>query len=305
MRFSFFRDRLCIESVRFSVFNPNLGGQGYVNPTKSAQNTQPDNVALVGSESKEAPKFNAAELKEKLGITEAAAKLLTNGGKETLTEKQVLEKLQSSKIYDISRKADAKPDSFESFNNTTLLSKIDKLDGESGNISIEKGNLVWGAVGATPLMPADNSTRTVSATNPTNIFSSSTRREAGFAGPEFNPPSTETVKEDSAKIETAIKATGGTPNQKIEYQGVLLTGSGNQGSDNVRLYSVGEGENSKYVGVKQGNAQILSEKELEAHLAELNKTRTAENKTELDTGIIADILNKSGRYLNVPPKTEA
>ena len=294
MRFSFFRDRLCIGIEPAGFTGSYNGNNVFLNPTKPAS-----------SESTEPPKFNAAELKEKLGITEAAAKLLTNCGKETLTEKQVLEKLQSSKIYDISRKADAKPDSFESFNNTTLLSKIDKLDGESGNISIEKGNLVWGAVGATPLMLADNPAGTVPATNPTNISSSSTRREAGFAGPEFNPPGTETVKEDSAKIETAIKATGGTPNQKIEYQGVLLTGSGNQGSDNVRLYSVGEGENSKYVGVKQGNAQILSKEELKTHLAELNTARVAEQKTELDTGIIADILNKQGRYLNVPPKTEA
>lgn len=49
--------------------------------------------------------------------------------------------------------------------------------------------------------------------------------------------------------------------------------------------------------------QILSQKELEAHLAELNKTRTAEN--QLNTGIIGDILNKPDQYLNVPEKTEA
>jgi hypothetical protein len=90
-------------------------------------------------------------------------------------------------------------------------------------------------------------------------------------------------KADTRRIQTAIEKTGGDNNQKIEYQGVLLTDS-DKGSANVRLYSVGEGDNAKYVGIKQGSTQILSEKELEAHLAELNKTRIAENKSELDLG---------------------
>jgi hypothetical protein len=79
----------------------------------------------------------------------------------------------------------------------------------------------------------------------------------------------------------------------------------------VRFYSVGEGENTKYVGIKQSNAEVfLSGKELEAHLAELNKTRIAENKSELDLGKFGEIL-KSGKYLDlkvsppVPQQTEA
>jgi hypothetical protein len=111
-------------------------------------------------------------------------------------------------------------------------------------------------------------------------------------------------KADTRRIQTAIEKTGGDNNQKIEYQGVLLTDSDK--SANVRLYSVGEGDNAKYVGIKQGSTQILSEKELEAHLAELNETRIAENKSELDLGKFGEIL-ESGKYLDlaVPQQTEA
>jgi len=135
MRFSFFRDRLCLG---FPVF------PGAFSPSPSPG---------VGPKSAEPPKFNAAQLQEKLGITEDAAKLLTDGGKVSLTEKQVLEKLQSpeNKTYDISRKSDSKPDSFEDFNNAALLKKVDSLDGKSGDLRItQEGDIAWGAVGATP-----------------------------------------------------------------------------------------------------------------------------------------------------------
>jgi hypothetical protein len=243
--------------------------------------------------------FTAAQLEEKLGISKKAAELLTDGGKLTLTEQQVLERLKSPEIktYDISkRKADSNLDSFE---NSELLKKIDKLDGQSGNIKVKDGDLAWEAAGATVTQPLNNpsSTRSVNPTPPPNT--PSLTKEAGFAGPEFNPPDT---KNDTKTIQSALEKIGGDKNQKIQYQGVLLTDS-SYGSDNVRLYSVGEGDNTKYVGIKQGNAQILSEKELEAHLTELNKTRTAENKPELNIGKFGEI--KPDQYLNVPEKTEA
>ena len=181
------------------------------------------------------------------------------------------------------------------------MSKIDKLDGQSGNLRItESGDIAWGAVGAT------TTGQLTSGPIPANPSSSSSIcREAGFVDdPRWNRPNEEIVRDDQ-NIQAAIAAIGGTPNQKIEYQGVLLTDNGDMGSSNVRLYSVGEGDDTKYVGIKQGNGQILSEKQLEVHLIELNKTRTAENKPELNTGIIGDILNKPDQYLNVPEKTEA
>lgn len=303
MRFSFFRDRLCIESIGFSSAT-----QSYVALNKPVEN-KPNNAL---PESTEPPKFNATELKEKLGITEEAAKLLTDGGKVSLTEKEVLGKLQSpeNKTYDVSRKSDSKPDSFENFNNAALLTKIDGLDGKSGDLRITKeGDIAWGAAGAveskpdnTPSEQPTSINQGLTINNPTvepQTPSSTERREAGFAGPEFNPPDT---KNDTKTIQSALEKIGADKNQKIQYQGVLLTDS-SYGSDNVRLYSVGEGDNTKYVGIKQGNAQILSEKELEAHLTELNKTRTAENKPELNIGKFGEI--KPDQYLDVPPKTEA
>jgi hypothetical protein len=292
MRFGFFRDRLCIG------IDPAAGFTG--------SNVPLNLIKPASSESTEPPKFNAAELQEKLKITEAAAKLLTDGGKVSLTEEEVFKKLQSSKIYNISRKPDSKPDSFESFNNSALLSDIDKLDGKSENLRItQEGDIAWGAAGATASeVPGKTRGLTInlSAVEP-QTPSTTERREAGFAGPEFNPPDAGTLKNDTKKIQTAIESAGGDKNQKIEYQGVLLTDT-DMGSSNVRLYSVGEGDNTKYVGIKQGNAQVLSEKELEAHLVELNKTRTAENKPELNTGKIGDIL-KQDQYLNVPEQPEA
>jgi hypothetical protein len=281
MRFSFFRDRLCIEpTAAFSgMFNPSNG-----------QITAFDNKPKPDTASTEPPKFSAAELKEKLGITEDAAKLLTDGGKLRLTEQEVLERLQSpeNKTYDVSRKSHSKLDSFENFNNAALLTKIDRLDGKSGDLRITKeGDIAWGAAGAVePQTP-----------------SSTERREAGFAGPEFNPPNKEMLEADAKTIQSALEKTGGDKNQKIQYQGVLLTDNSDMGSSNVRFYSVGEGDNAKYVGIKQGNAQILSQKELEAHLTKLNETRTAAKKPELDIGKFDEI--KPDQYLDVPPKTEA
>jgi hypothetical protein len=262
MRFSFFRDRLYFE---FPVF------PGAFSPSPSPG---------VGPKSAEPPKFNAAQLQEKLGITEDAAKLLTDGGKESVTEQQVLERLKSNKIYDISRREDSRPDSFENRHNTALLKRIDSLDGKSGDLRItQEGDIAWGAVGATAT-PASSPV----GVPPNPSSQSPTLKEAaGFAGPESNPLDQAMQKADTRRIQTAIEKTGGDNNQKIEYQGVLLTDS-DKGSANVRLYSVGEGDNAKYVGIKQGSTQILSEKELEAHLAELNKTRIAENKSELDLG---------------------
>jgi hypothetical protein len=292
MRFGFFRDRLCIG------IDPAAGFTG--------SNVPLNLIKPASSESTEPPKFNAAELQEKLKITEAAAKLLTDGGKVSLTEEEVFKKLQSSKIYNISRKPDSKPDSFESFNNSALLSDIDKLDGKSENLRItQEGDIAWGAAGATASeVPGKTRGLTInlSAVEP-QTASTTERREAGFAGPEFNPPSEEILKADIGKIQSALEKTGGDKNQKIEYQGVLLTDNSDMGSSNVRLYSVGEPDNAKYAGIKQGDGQILSQKELKAHLEELNKTRTAEN--QLNTGIIGDILNKPEQYLNVPEKTEA
>jgi hypothetical protein len=293
MRFGFFRDRLCIG------IDPAAGFTG--------SNVPLNLIKPASSESTEPPKFNATELKEKLGITEAAAKLLTDGGKVSLTEKQVLEKLQSSKIYDISRKSDSEPDGFKAFNNAALIERVNDLDGQP-NISIKDGNLAWGEAGAVKLesKPSEQLTPNqglIINSTKSKIASTTESREADFAGPEFNPPSEEILKADIGKIQSALEKTGGDKNQKIEYQGVLLTDNSDMGSSNVRLYSVGEPDNAKYVGIKQGNAQILSQKELEAHLTELNKTRTAEN--QLNTGIIGDILNKPDQYLNVPEKTEA
>jgi hypothetical protein len=234
----------------------------------------------------EPPKFNAAQLQKDLGITEAAAKLLTDGGKLSLTEKEVLEKLQSSdnKIYDISRKSDSKPDSFENRENANLIKRIDGLDHHLGDISIKDGNLAWGAAGATE---------------------SEARRDGFVKDIIWNPPSKETVNADTGKIQSALEKTGGDKNQKIEYQGVLLTDNSDMGSANVRLYSVGEPDNARYVGIKQGDGQILSQKELKAHLEELNKTRAAEGKPELNLGKIGEIL-KSGKYLDLaaPPESD-
>jgi hypothetical protein len=132
MRFNFFRDRLSIEFPSFSGTGPSF--------------TSPQAQASPA----EAPKFNATQLQEKLGMTEAAAKLLTDGGKVNLTEKQVLEKLTENKTYDISRKSDSKPDTFEDFNNAGLLAKIDNLDGKPGDLRItQEGKIAWEAVGAT------------------------------------------------------------------------------------------------------------------------------------------------------------
>ena len=290
MRFGFFRDRLYFE---FPVF------PGAFSPSPSPG---------VGPKSAEPPKFNAAQLQEKLGITEAAAKLLTDGGKVSLTEQQVLEKLQSpeNKTYDISRRKDSRPDSFENFNNAALLKRIDSLDGKSGDLRItQEGDIAWGAVGATAT-PASSPVGVPPGPSPQ---SPTLKEAAGFAGPEVNPPNKEILQADAKTIQSALEKTGGDNNQKIEYQGVLLTDS-DKGSANVRLYSLGEGDNAKYVGIKQGSTQILSEKELEAHLAELNKTRIAENKSELDLGKFGEIL-ESGKYLDlkvsppVPQQTEA
>ena len=293
MRFSFFRDRLCTQ------IPPSFDYSGVFRTAPS-----PSPSPGVGPKPAEPPKFNAAQLQKELGITEAAAKLLTDGGKVSLTEQQVLEKLQSpeNKTYDISRKSDSKPDSFEDFNNAALLKKVDSLDGKSGDLRItQEGDIAWGAVGATAT-PASSPGGV-----PPNPSSQSTtlKEAAGFADPESNPLDQAMQKADTRRIQTAIEKTGGDNNQKIEYQGVLLTDSDN-GSANVRLYSVGEGDNAKYVGIKQGSTQILSEKELEAHLAELNKTRIAENKSELDLGKFGEIL-ESGKYLDlaVPQQTEA
>jgi hypothetical protein len=295
MRFGFFRDRLCIEPTFTGTFNPS-------SVFKLAEKSS--NLPALGSESTEPPKFNAAELQEKLKITEAAAKLLTDGGKLRLTEKEVLEKL--NKAYDVSRKSDSEPDGFKAFNNPELINRVNDLDGQP-NISIKDGNLAWGAAGAVKpeSKPSEQLTPKPGLTiNSTKSQTASTteRREAGFAGPEFNPPSEEILKADIGKIQSALEKTGGDKNQKIEYQGVLLTDNSDMGSSNVRLYSVGEPDNAKYAGIKQGD-EILSQKELKAHLEELNKTRTAEN--QLNTGIIGDILNKPEQYLNVPEKTEA
>lgn len=220
-----------------------------------------------------------------------------------MTEQQVLEKLQSpeNKTYDISRKSDSKPDSFEDFNNAALLKKVDSLNGKSGDLRItQEGDIAWGAVGATAT-PASSPVGVPPGPSPQ---SPTLKEAAGFAGPEVNPPNKEILQADAKTIQSALEETGGDNNQKIEYQGVLLTDSDK--SANVRLYSVGEGDNAKYVGIKQGSTQILSEKELEAHLAELNKTRIAENKSELDLGKFGEIL-ESGKYLDlaVPQQTEA
>jgi hypothetical protein len=308
MRFGFFRDSLCNgidNSFTFSGFTPlplNLNNRAEIVPQSP---TTPTSSAP--------PTFTAAQLEEKLGISKKAAELLTDGGKLTLTEQQVLERLKSPEIktYDISkRRADSNLDSFE---NSELLKKIDKLDGQSGNIKVKDGNLAWEAAGATVTQPPNKpseqpTTNRLTINNPTvepKPASSIEQREAGFvADPQWNPPSQEVREADTTKIQNAIKATGGDKNQKIEYQGVLLTDNGNQGSDNVRLYSVGEGENAKYLGIKQGNGQILSEKELKAHLEELNKARTDENKPKLDPGKIGDVFNK-GQYFDLTPKTEA
>jgi hypothetical protein len=235
MRFGFFRDRLCDELIptRFSFtplpLNLNLAGiapQSPTTPTSSAP-----------------PTFTAAQLKEKLRITEQAAQLLTDGGKLTLTEQQVLERLKSSEIktYDISKRGiDSNLDSFE---NSRLLKEIDNLDGQSGNIKVKDGKLAWEAAGATVTEPPNNpsSTRSVNPTPPPNT--PSLTKEAGFAGPEFNPPDT---KNDTKTIQSALVKIGGDKNQKIQYQGVLLTDS-SYGSDNVRLYSVGEGDNTNTI----------------------------------------------------------
>jgi hypothetical protein len=286
MRFSFFRDRLCTQ------IPPSFD---YSRVFRTAPSPSPS--PGVGPKPAEPPKFNAAQLQKELGITEAAAKLLTDGGTESVTEQQVLERLKSNKIYDISkRKADSKLDSFENYQ---LLKDIDNLDGQSGNIKVKDGNLDWEAAGATAT-PASSPVGVPPGPSPQ---SPTLKEAAGFAGPEVNPPNKEILQADAKTIQSALEKTGGDKNQKIQYQGVLLTDSDN-GSANVRLYSVGEGDNAKYVGIKQGNAQILSQKELEAHLAELNKTRIAEDKPELNTGKIGEILNPD-RYLNVPEKTEA
>jgi hypothetical protein len=128
MRFGFFRDRLCnirVDNVKGYEANPTTF-------TPSAPRT-----------------FTAEELVTKLNISKKAAYLLTDGGTLTLTEKQVLEKLKEkeNETYEISNKnGDSKLDSFK---NSYLLKKIDELNGQFGNIKVQKGNLIWEEVGAT------------------------------------------------------------------------------------------------------------------------------------------------------------
>jgi hypothetical protein len=87
---------------------------------------------------------------EKLNISTKAAYLLTGGG--SLTEKQVLEKLKENETYKISNKNGGS--NLDSFENYGLLKEIDKLNGQSGNIKVQNGNLIWEEVGATK--PSEN-----------------------------------------------------------------------------------------------------------------------------------------------------
>jgi hypothetical protein len=291
MRFSFFRDRLCTQ------IPPSFDYSG-VFRTASSPSPSPG----VGPKPAEPPKFNAAQLQKELGITEAAAKLLTNGGTESVTEQQVHGRL--NKAYDISRKSDSRPDSFEDFNNAALLKRVDSLDGQSGNIKVKDGNLDWEAAGAT-VTPATQNPPT-----PGNVINNAANTPPvnDFVSSGDAPLSQQTKDQDTATINNALKKAGIDPNQKIEYQGFVFTGTG--GSSDVRFYRVGEGDNAKYVGIN-GDGQILSKEKLNAHLEELNTTRKAENKPKLDPGaeIVASL--ESGKYLDlkvsppVPQETEA
>ena len=225
----------------------------------------------------------------------------------SLTEQQVLEKLQSpeNKTYDISRRKDSRPDSFENFNNAALLKRIDSLDGKSGDIRItQEGDIAWGAVGATATPATQN------PPTPGNVINNAANTPPvnDFVSSGDAPLSQQTKDQDTATINNALKKAGIDPNQKIEYQGFVFTGTG--GSSDVRFYRVGEGDNAKYVGIN-GDGQILSKEKLNAHLEELNTTRKAENKPKLDPGaeIVASL--ESGKYLDlkvsppVPQQTEA
>lgn len=211
----------------------------------------------------------------------------------SLTEKQVLERLSDNKIYDISRKSDSRPDSFNNFNNSALIKNIYGLDGRSGDLRItQDGNLAWEAVGATATPATQNSP------TPANDFVSS----------DDAPLSQQTKDQDTATIRSALKNARIDPNQNIEYQGFVFTGTG--GSSDVRFYRLGEGDNAKYVGINR-DGQILSKEKLKAHLEELNTTRKAESKPELDPGAEIVTSLKSDKYLDlkvsppVPKQTEA
>ncbi|MFM7457045.1 MAG: hypothetical protein ACKO3R_00070 [bacterium] len=117
-------------------------------PTDFSTNFSPTTPNQSQSESTQTPKFSAKELKQQLGITEKAANLLTNNGKDRLTEREVFEKITKNQSYQFDKVDSSKPDSFENRSNGALLKKIDGLDGTSGNISFNSGKMTWIASGA-------------------------------------------------------------------------------------------------------------------------------------------------------------
>jgi hypothetical protein len=193
MRFGFFRDRLC------DIILSNVTGYE-ANPT-----------TLTPS----APRtFTAEELVKELNISTKAAYLLTGGG--SLTEKQLLEKLKEkeNETYKISNKNGGS--NLDGFENYGLLKKIDKLNGQPGNIKVQNGNLIWEEVGATK--PSENVY--LSGDTPTPSSNKSVTTNGSDANSKRDNELLELRKvfetQDSKKIQTEMENYVLAPLRKLE-----------------------------------------------------------------------------------------
>jgi hypothetical protein len=109
---------------------------------------------------------------------------------------------------------------------------------------------------------------------------------------------------DIAKIKREIEYTSGDINQKINLWGVFNKSDGDT-TRQVRLYSVGEGKNIKYIAINHGNGAdyLIPKGELLEELNLFNEVRVENNQPKLDLKGIRHILDKN-QYLPIPELAE-
>jgi hypothetical protein len=107
---------------------------------------------------------------------------------------------------------------------------------------------------------------------------------------------------DIAKIKSEY--TGGDINQKINLLSVFNKSDGDT-TRQVRLYSVGEGKNIKYIAINHGNGAdyLIPKGELLEELNLFNEVRLKNNQPKLDLKEIRHILDKN-QYLPIPELAE-
>jgi hypothetical protein len=110
------------------------------------------------------------------------------------------------------------------------------------------------------------------------------------------------IAKDIAKIKSEY--TGGDINQKINLLSVFNKSDGDT-TRQVRLYSVGEGKNIKYIAINHGNGAdyLIPKGELLEELNLFNEVRVKNNQPKLDLKGIRHILDKN-QYLPIPELAE-